>query len=183
MTETTDAEPTVEPDFENPWVCPACGLVQPDTADEDCDRCSKPLTPRPSPMSAAEIELWELVHDAPYRNEPKRPSVRVQPFNMPPSLAGATCAQCNAAVRARRDCFIVHVDRAKDEADQIKSQSHLACSQACADELHQGLTVEYGMLGVQDVKTSRQAVAAANGEPIPEEPTDNEQEEQCPTHP
>ena len=163
------SEPTVEPDFENPWVCPACGLVQPDTADADCDRCFKPVTPRPSPMTAAEIELWELVHDAPYRNEPKRPTVRVQPFYMPSSLAGAACAQCQTPVRANRDCFVVHVDRAKDEADQIKSQSYLACGQACADELHQGLTVEYGMLGVQDVTTSKQAVAVATGEPIPED--------------
>jgi hypothetical protein len=53
------------------------------------------------------------------------------------------------------------VDRAQDEAGQLKSQSYLACSHSCSEALKQGLLVEHSMLGVETTATAAQAIAAA----------------------
>jgi len=113
-----------------------------------------------------------------YRNEPKRETVRVQPMYLDRSLhARAECAQCKQRPRSQ-DVFIVHVDRATDDRDQIKSQAFLACSEACRDELHEGLTVDYAMLGVRSMNSAKDAVCIAHGEEPPPKPEREEDSEE-----
>lgn len=101
--------------------------------------------------------------DTPRFSEPERETVRVRPMYLPRELmVKATCAQCGQLAKTP-DVFVIHIDRAKDEADQIKAQSYMVCSQECCDIMHAALTVEAGMMPIQTVKSQKNAILIAQG--------------------
>lgn len=58
-----------------------------------------------------------------------------------------SCALCGEVVR-HAECFVVNVDAFQNAKQEVKANTHLACSDSCAEQLRQACMVEFAFLGI-----------------------------------